>query len=497
MDFERDVLGQQLEQYFENVAENCTTKVSVTLHSTNSSDSRNFHLGTNIDAYMYIVYIQFKDDIHFADRLIDFHDSMIVIPSSGFSEHEPVEINNTNFRFRYFSPERQRKHAAFSTELEIPPFAYQQSTFDATIVVSQFLKCEMIELNLEDFDVKRNKSGVYFQELNLFLSNKDFIESNKSNIRVCARDYMHYAKNVVRDTRPSIINMLSIVCVCLSVVSLIVTLVVYGLLTELRTQPGLNNMFLSISLLAAFIGLFIGGIQSISGFWCSIIGLLVHFLWLNSVFWLNVCCYHMFRTFGTMRVPVAKKTSWMYHVYCLVSSTVLVNINIIWSLTISDGKIIGYGKHSSVCYIFYPYMVGYTMTLPVGIVVASNIVMYVTVIYKIRKDSFRTSCQTSRKHFSIYIKLSTVTGVSWLSYIPAIMLRNKVSDAIVSVLVACQGVYIMLAFVCNIRVLHLFKAFILERRELSINSTTSINRNKPQEKTFVVNKERGTTTSLV
>ena len=497
MEIERSVLGQQLEQYFENVAENCTTNVSVTLHSTNSSDSRNFHLGTNIGAYMYVAFIKFKDDIHFADRLIDFHNSVIAVPCSDFSEHELVETNNTNFRFRYFSLERQRQHATFSTDLEIPPFAYQQLTLDTSIVVSQFLRCEMIELNLEDFDVKRNKSGVYFQELNLFLSNKDFIESNQSNIRVCARDYMPYAEHVDQDSTPSFINMLSIVCLCLSVVSLIVTLVVYGLLTEMRTQPGLNNMFLSISLLAAFIGLFFGGIQSIKGVWCSIIGLLVHFLWLNSVFWLNVCCYHMFRTFGTMRVPVAKKTSWLYHVFCLVSSTVLVNINIIWSLTASDGKIIGYGKHSSVCYIFYPYLIGYTMTLPVGIVVASNIIMYATVIYKIRKDSFRSSCQTSRRHFSIYIKLSTVTGVSWLSYIPAIMLRNKVSDAIVSVLVACQGVYIMLAFVCNSRVLHLLKAFIQERREVSVNSTTSGNRNKPKEKTFVVNKERGTTTSLV
>ena len=170
--------------------------------------------------------------------------------------------------------------------------------------------------------------------------------------------------------------------------SLIITLSVYGLLSELRTQPGLNNMFLSMSLLAAYIGLFIGGVRSVSGLWCSIIGLLVHFLWLNSVFWLHICCYHMFRTFGTIRVSIEKKTSWMYHMYCLVNSTILININIIWSLCASGGTSIGYGKHSAICYIFYPHMIGYSMT--VGIVVASNIIMYGTVLYKIRKDSFRS-----------------------------------------------------------------------------------------------------------
>ena len=154
---------------------------------------------------------------------------------------------------------------------------------------------------------------------------------------------------MIPDSCFSFINVLSIVCACLSVVSLIITLSVYGLLTELRTQPGLNNMFLSMSLLAAYIGLFIGGVRSVSGLWCSIIGLLVHFLWLNSAFWLNICCYHMFRTFGTIRVPIEKKTSWMHHVYCLVNSTILININIIWSLSASGGTSIGYGKHSAIC----------------------------------------------------------------------------------------------------------------------------------------------------
>ena len=149
-------------------------------------------------------------------------------------------------------------------------------------------------------------------------------------------------------------------------------------------SPCLNNTFLSFSLLAAYIGQFVGRIQSVSGLWCSIIGLLVHFLWLNGV--LHICCYHMLRTFGTTRVPIEKKTSWMYHVYCLVISTILININIIWSLSASGGTSIGYGKHSAICYIFYPQMIGYTMTLPVGIVVASNIIMYGTVLYKIRKD---------------------------------------------------------------------------------------------------------------
>ena len=483
-----------MEKYFEHIAKNCTTPVTVNLRtcSKNTSDAR-INRVENLDVFS--AFIQFKNDISFADRLVDFHDSLILVQSSGSSEL--VETNNSNVKFSYFSSKLQSKDVTFSTEIEVPPFAYHQPTLEASIIVSIFLRCEMIELDLHDFDVNVNTSGIYFQELRYFLQKNDYISSNESYIRVCAKDYIAATENIISDSSFFFINVLSIVCACLSVVSLIITLSVYGLLTELRTQPGLNNMFLSMSLLAAYIGLFIGGVRSVSGLWCSIIGLLVHFLWLNSAFWLNICCYHMFRTFGTIRVPIEKKTSWMYHVYCLVNSTILININIIWSLSASGGTSIGYGKHSAICYIFYPQMIGYTMTLPVGIVVASNIIMYGTVLYKIRKDSFRTSAQTSRRHLSIYIKLLTVTGISWLSYIPAILIRNDVFDAIASVLVACQGVYIMFAFVCNTRVLVLLRAYATEGRKLSVNSSISEKMHKAQEQKFVVNKERGTTTTLV
>ena len=483
-----------METFFEHIAKNCTAHVTVTLSNKNTSDAR-INQVDNLDVFS--VFIRFRDDISLADRLVDLHESLIHVQSSGSSEHGLVETNYSNVKFRYFSSKLQRKDVKFSTEIEVPPFAYHQPTLEASIIVSKFLKCEMIELDLNDFDVNENNSGIYLQDLRYFLQKNDYIESNKSCIHVCAKDYIAAVENIIPDPRFSFINVLSIVCACLSVVSLIITLSVYGLLTELRTQPGLNNMFLSMSLLAAYIGLFIGGVRSVSGLWCSITGLLVHFLWLNSLFWLNICYYHMFRTFGTIRVPIEKKTLWTYHVYCLVNSTILININIVWSLSASGGTYIGYGKHSAICYILYPQMIGYTMTLPVGIVVASNIIMYGTVLYKIRKYSFRTSAQTIQRHFSIYIKLSTVTGISWLSYIPALLIRNDVFGAIASVLVACQGVYIMFAFVCNTRVILLLKAYVTERRKLSVNSSISEKMHKAQEQTFVVNKERGTTTTLV
>ena len=493
-DNDDDMLRQHLEDYFENIAENCTTNATITLQ-------RGIYIGA------FIVFIQFKDDIDFVDRLISLDGSVISIPSSDFNRQEIKDTYDANRQIKYSVSNRQL--AKFSTDLDLPLSAHQPiniegttlsahelTNLEGTIFVSKFLKCEMIELNLDNFDIRRQEVGIFFEGLSLFLSNKDFMETNQSKIRVCARDYIPSTEILNRHSSPSFINILSISCACLSLISLIITLTVYSLFAELRTQPGLNNMSLCISLLAAFIGLFIAGIRSIDGLWCSVVGLLVHFLWLNSVFWLNICCFHMFRTFGTIRVPVEKKHSWMYHVYCFISSTVLININIIWSLSVSNGTIIGYGKHSSVCYIYYPHMVGYTMALPVGLIVVTNIIMYITVIYKIKKDSFSARCQRSQKHFFIYVKLSTVTGVSWLSYIPAILSRSYVCDVIFSVLVACQGVYIMFAFVSNRRVINLFKSFIKQRQEYASNSADMCDKGT-QDKANIASKEKDTITTLV
>ena len=112
-----------MEAFFEHIAKNCTTHVTVTLRSKNTSDAR-INQVDNLDVFS--AFIRFRDDISFADRLVDLHDSLIHVQSSGSSEHGLVETNNSNVKFRYFSSKLQRKDVTFSTEIEVPPFAYKK-----------------------------------------------------------------------------------------------------------------------------------------------------------------------------------------------------------------------------------------------------------------------------------------------------------------------------------------------------------------------------------
>ena len=67
-DVDSELLIQGLEKYFEHIAKNCTTPVTVNLRSKNTSDAR-INQVKNLD--MFSAFIRFRDDISFADRLFD------------------------------------------------------------------------------------------------------------------------------------------------------------------------------------------------------------------------------------------------------------------------------------------------------------------------------------------------------------------------------------------------------------------------------------------
>ena len=330
------------------------------------------------------------------------------------------------------------------------------------LMISKFLACAMIQINITDYNVTKNKTGTFIYDLNLFLSEKDILRIGHTQIQICMDTYIKttedYAKfkNQAPKSETFFMYLISLICLCCSVVCLITTIAVYLLLPPLQTQPGVNNLFLSVSLLLAYVILLIGALPSLQSVACTAAGLFVHFLWLNSMFWMNICSFHMYKSFGNIQVTLQRKATKLYTAYCIIFSAALVCLNIIWSVIRSHGKSVGYGKRSNICYIMYSDMIAYTMTIPVGLVILGNVLMYVAVVYRItRMPLVPANTVKDRHYFIIYVKLSTITGIAWLSYIPVLLTEHFILEIVFTVLVACQGIFIMFAFLCNRRVLNL------------------------------------------
>ena len=253
-------------------------------------------------------------------------------------------------------------------------------------------------------------------------------------------------------------QLLAFWCVCLSLLCLLITLVVYIALPQLQSQPGMNNIVLCISLLMAQAVYQFGAAQTSLPSWaCELIGAVCHFLWLCVAFSMNVCSAEMFFVFRKLtRLP--PRFSWAHTMrnitYIFLCSISFVLVNFVVSLSVSNGKTSGYG--GSICYLSSYIMHLVTFVLPVVATVSTNIVFFSVVVLKLYKQSTDSIyLQQERNYLAIYARLSTVTGLTWVFGFLQILLRNDVLEYLFIILNASQGIFIMIAFIFNTRSLEL------------------------------------------
>ena len=396
-------------------------------------------------------------DADFIDTLVGLHGTAVLIDIISKNETASIELFDEQKRIDEICSGKMIRRYVINSHPKP-----RIDCLSKSIAVSKFLSCAMIQINTTEYSVTENKSGIYLQDLDIFMSNDEFMRIQPTLIQICIDSYINQTTNETKHLNPAIkddtltVSLIALICLICSVVSLIVTIAAYLSLHTLQTQPGINNLFLSFSLLLAYISLLVGAFPSVQGMFCKIIGLCIHFFWLNSTFWMNACSFHMFKRFGSIQATTRRNMTRTYIGYCVSSSTVFVCINIIWSLIRSNSLSVGYGKVSNVCYIIYSDMIGYTLTAPVCVAVSVNMVMYMLVIYRVtRMPVVPNSTAQDRQYFMIYVKLSTITGITWLTFIPARLTKNVIVESIFTILVASQGIFIMFAFICNRRVLKL------------------------------------------
>ena len=211
-----------------------------------------------------------------------------------------------------------------------------------------------------------------------------------------------------------------------------------------------------------------------------LVGLLTHFFWLAAVVWMNICTFHVFRVFTdikTLSVDSDIKSFAMYFVYASALPVCRVVINVVTSLISSDGTEFGYGK--STCYISSEKMIGFTFGVPVGFVIISNLTMFALFIYKIKTAPFVSKdVKNERNDIIIFAKLSTLTGFTWIFGFIYSWTDVEVFSYLSIILNATQGVFLFLSFVCNHRVLSMYR-----NRSFGVTSSSEAYRSRMTEST--------------
>ena len=341
------------------------------------------------------------------------------------------------------------------------------------ILVTKVLGCPLIELEPSEYKFDQGKMTIHIRNMEANVQPDIYLVkyvSNQSTVYICAEDFVTLSEQLNLSSTSDSADLdsispqgiLSLICTCISLLCLLLTLITYSLFQILRTQPGVNNIPLVICLIIAQSLFQFGTNQAavVTEWGCQVIGVLVHYFWLMTMFWMNACCVHMLRVFIAIKTPIKRKKickqTVIYTTYTVVFSTILVLTNITVSVAHPDYEGMGYG--GSLCYITDHRMVGYVFAVPVGLVISCNLSLFLVVVVKIcRTPTIKSDTKSTQNMCSIYVKLSTITGITWLFGFIYTFTAVEALGYVFVILNASQGVFIFFAFICNKRVLAMYR----------------------------------------
>ncbi|CAC5383742.1 MTH [Mytilus coruscus] len=121
--------------------------------------------------------------------------------------------------------------------------------------------------------------------------------------------------------------------------------------------------------------------------------------------------------------------------------------------TVVCGVNIGYG--GSNCFISdIPQIAAFIC--PVGVICVINIWLFGFTAYKLYTRPIIQSTANDKQDLFVYIKLFSLTGITWIGQIVDSFIPLSVFSFVVTLLTGLQGLFIFLSFVCNKRVINLY-----------------------------------------
>ncbi|XP_061179462.1 uncharacterized protein LOC133188090 [Saccostrea echinata] len=342
-----------------------------------------------------------------------------------------------------------------ANELKHGPALYRN------VFVSPLLTCPQMILRDKEFGINWKKIRIEYTFSEFSLSSHQFGSSEGGGIRVCAKDipsYTNALRSVVVKNDSLTLTIVTLICIIISLLCLLITFITYCIFPILRTLPGINNMCLVVSLFLAQFLMIVRPSFSSTGL--AIVSALSHFSWLSMFLWLQVCSFHMYRVFSAksrseFNGNQNRKIVMQYIFYAFGSSLFFVTINIFVTLIVTKGENTGYDNVSTLMTYKLAFII--TLITPLCFVCVTNVIFYILTAYKIHSTPSIESTTGNRVHFAVYVKLFSLTGLSWILQIIDTFVAFSVLSYFVAILNGLQGFFIFMSYVCNQRVWKLYK----------------------------------------
>ncbi|KAL8606554.1 hypothetical protein ACOMHN_015594 [Nucella lapillus] len=344
--------------------------------------------------------------------------------------------------------------------------------------VTQLLTLPKVALTHDEFHVQETDLGVKVAWMDEPIPLGRYESTDDGNVYIALADFMPkitaYRQQVTEANEAEV--MLSIVCTCLSLAGLVVTLFTYCLFKSLRTAPGRNNINLCVALFMAQLFYLVGsGWDEIPGL-CQAMGIVIHYFWLAAFAAMSVCSFHMWRIFTSFRtdddLQQQKRRLLHYTLYIWASAALVVVLTLCLHMIATGGQDIGYG--GKYCYLSTPVGVGVAMGVPVALTLVTNGTCFCLTVRTIRlSPKLLSKSREDERHVWVYLKLSTITGVTWILAFVVFFTEVVHLRYLFTLVNGLQGMFVCLSFVCNRRVAKLYLACCKGDHQPRLSTTTT------------------------
>ena len=411
--------------------------------------------------------VSIADLLHFTDEFI------IQISLANFKVFKATSRRlaciekQTYTKNEYILSTNEKYHVISTTQTFSANEVYHEGT-NVTVCNDFVLStCEGIQIYLtpEEYTKFPNLS-VYYKRTQTLYNIGDY--RTRNNTIILCTNTSHLRERTRGNPGNMALEILTISTFILSLVGLAALILTYALFPELRKLPGKNLLNLAVSLFLAQLLWLLAVSETKRPQLCAVVAIIEHYLFLVTFTAMSVIAFHTKKTFAlkTLKRPTRNEDRRRFLIYSgFVWGAPMVFISITTFLHYFDIYDAGYSSEHerTACWITKTEAQEFLFFLPVGLFVFFNTSMFIYTIIMIelnKKKSQKLHASRRKRReqntVCIYLKLSSLTGLTWVSGFLHILVGSEIFSFLFVLLASLQGLFIALSFLINDRVAKLY-----------------------------------------
>ncbi|XP_068223141.1 adhesion G protein-coupled receptor E2-like [Palaemon carinicauda] len=322
-------------------------------------------------------------------------------------------------------------------------------TASAISKTEEFQNCQKVLLSFSEFTINEDGS-VYVQNYSKIFNQTEY-QLADDGVLVCAPP-------VTTGKFSSVMAWVSLAGALASCLCLVLHLVAFFMVQDLRNLSGKNLASLCLALLSAYISFIVNLFIDPNPVDCIILAAVMYFCFLSAFCWMNATAFDIWYTFRLTQTQLRVTGGNQWHRFIAYSFyswlipalavAVVVGIDIWQPEVIPEDFLPSLGANW--CWFGHRKALLVFFALPITVMVILNVVFFTNTARIIAETTTATSSSTTSSHhknqYKMHMRLAVLMGFTWLFGTVAGYLQVEAVYYIFVVLNTLQGVFIFLAF---------------------------------------------------